>query len=385
MRKRDKTTKKRTFPIIIVAGLVGLAVSTVGGCTKRPPDDATETNDTNQITHITDTSEQESAIVGLPVSEENGYYISITGSYRENGILSEVYATYELDSGGFKEHLKVPATSSYPCCVCDLTEGKVYYTVAEECELGGRVVMLDNLYVYDTVSGETSMLTTDGFFTNKMIKVDNRLYIAGAPLSTLGVRFCWIELDTKEMVCPDLFKTPGYTSIRDIAYSFERNEMYLTWYDGRAQNQLDQEFYLRQEDPMVTENIREITPRMLDVVDMDTLEVTTLDAFTDFQTELISVAQDGSRVYMYAIYAEDTGVNPFRLYENGASTDFTYPGTALALLDDDGDTLYYILQLTKETEGVPHTALYSYDFSSGDTTQLQEFPFYVNNMTMMKK
>ncbi len=378
---KSLTTKRQISLLLISVLLICLTAGIAVGCTK-PPSDTAETNGQAAPDESVENESDDSASSG---NAQNGYYISITGSYRENGVLSEVYATYELNSGGFKEHLKVPATSSYPCSVCDLTEGKVYYTVAEECELGGRVVMLDNLYVYDTVSGETSMLTTDGFFTNKMIKVDNRLYIAGAPRSTVGVRFCWIDLNTGEMVFPDLFETPGYTDVRDISYSFERNEMYMTWHDGREQSRLDQEFYVRQEDKTVTENFRELTPHMLDVVDMKTLEVTTLDSFTDFQTELISVAQDGSRVFMYAIYAEDTGVNPFRLYENGSSADFIYPGTALALLDADGDTLYYILRLDKETEGVPHTAIYSYNFVSGETTELCEFPFYVNNMTMMKK
>ncbi len=362
-------TKKKQGRAMIAFTLILCVTGTIIGCSVK--DKETEEIDTRSQNESDVNKEPEIDNTIPSEDKESGYYLSITGTYQENSVYSEVYATYEIDLEKYTEHLKLPSTAAYPCSVCDLAEGKVYYSAAEESVIKDRLVMIDNIYVYDILSGEHRMLTTDGFFTCKMIKSGDRLYVTGSPLSTVGSYFGWIDFSSGEMIFPDLFEASGYTNFKDIAYSFQTNEMYLTWYDGKEQNRLNTEG---------GEN-RELAPSMLDVINMMTYEKKTLETFTDFRMELISPAQNGSKVFMYGTEAKV----PIRLYENGKSEEYFYPGTALAVFDTDGDTLYFIRKTEKEIEGISHSALYSYDLTTEEVTELCEFPFYAKNMVMMKK
>lgn len=75
------------------------------------------------------------------------YYLSLTGSFNnEDSVLSEVYAVYDFSEKTTEKLLSVEATSTYPCGVCDLPNNIVYYSAAEESDIGERSVMLDNVY-----------------------------------------------------------------------------------------------------------------------------------------------------------------------------------------------------------------------------------------------
>ena len=84
------------------------------------------------------------------------------------------------------------------------------------------------------------------------------------------------------------------------------------------------------------------------------------------------------------MYGENSET-PMRLRDNDLTSDFKYPGSALAVMSPDGTALYFISVSEKQNNGVPCTILNKYDFLSGSTEEAAYFDFYVNNMILLHK
>ena len=66
------------------------------------------------------------------------------------------------------------------------------------------------------------------------------------------------------------------------------------------------------------------------------------------------------------MYGENSET-PMRLRDNDMTSDFKYPGSALAVMSPDSTALYFISVSEKQNNGVPCTILNKYDFLSGST------------------
>ncbi len=320
-------------------------------------------------------------VTGKPVGEEteNCAYLSITGSFmNDEGVLSEIYCTYDLDSGTLDEYLRVPATSAYPCSVCDEKNRIVYYSAAVPEEIEGRSFMSENVYACHIDTGNIERIIDYGSFMNRMILVGDRLYYCGGRRSSTAVELGCIDLKTGEAFVPDFYKDVKRINVRDISYNYDRDELTLSWYSLAEQSQLDQVFYQEQE-TLGNAAVHLLAPSTLDRIDMKTSEVKTLETITDGRPNLLTVSQSGDKILMYA---EETD-NPMLLYEAGEIKPFRYHGTALAALSPDGESVFYVQQLDKTLNGVPCCMLMRYDFASDKMTELMELPFYVNNMVMI--
>ena len=320
-------------------------------------------------------------VTGKPVGDkaENCAYLSITGSFmNDEGVLSEIYCTYDLDSGTLDEYLRVPATSAYPCCVCDRKNRIVYYSAAVPEEIEGRSFMSENVYACHIDTGTIERITDYGSFMNRMILADDRLYFCGGRRSMIGVEFGYVELETNQVVIPDYYQDIKGLNVRDISINFELDELTLCWYSETEQNQLDRLYYQEREE-RGDAAIRQLAPSTLDRIDMKTGELRTIKVFDDCRPVLLTVSQNGDKILMYA---EETD-NPMMLYQEGTVTPFHYHGTALSALSTDAESVYYAQRLDKELNGVPCCMLMRYDFASGKMTELIELPFYVNNMVMI--
>lgn len=328
-------------------------------------------SDTNQSTAGTEPEQEE---IADPLDIGN-CFLSLTASYNDpESVLHEVYAVYDFKTGNLEEMLSLPATSSYPCGVCDLSEGIVYYSAAEETEINGRTVFLDNVYAYDSVSGQTSKITDYGYYINRMIPVDGKLYFAGGKRSSAAVQFGWIDLDDNSVVYPECYADVQTINVRDIVYSCTDRAFYIAWYSLKEQTQLDREAREQSSE-------RKLAAYHLDRFDPADETCTPLEVFDDFQLETFSVSQDGDRVFLYGLQDDA----PMRMRENGQTTEFTYPGSAMTVMSPDGTAMYYISVSENMTNGVPDTVLNCYDFASGKSTELAKFPFYVNNMVLLPK
>ncbi len=320
-------------------------------------------------------------VTGKPVGEEaeNCAYLSITGSFmNDEGVLSEIYCTYDPDSGTLDEYMRVPATSAYPCSVCDRKNRIVYYSAAVPEEIEGRSFMSENVYACHIDTGNIERITDYGTFMNRMILVGDRLYYCGGRRSSTAVELGCIDLKTGEAFVPDFYKDVKRINVRDISYNYDRDELTLSWYSLAEQSQLDQVFYQEQE-TLGNAAVHLLAPSTLDRIDMKTSEVKTLETITDGRPNLLTVSQSGDKILMYA---EETD-NPMLLYEAGEIKPFRYHGTALAALSPDGESVFYVQQLDKTLNGVPCCMLMRYDIMSEETAELIELPFYVNNMVLI--
>lgn len=313
-------------------------------------------------------------------SDINNYYLSITGSYNtDDDVLSEVYAVFDFSTGTLDKILCVPATSSYPCGVCDLEKNAVYYSAAEETVMNDRLVLLSNVYAYHSDTETVEQITEKSCFMNRMIPVGDRLYFAGGMLSSTSVDFGWVDIANKEIVIPDSYDDIKGINVRYIEYSYADEAMYLGWYSLAEQNKLDKEFYERQINK-TENNVRELTQYYLDKIDVKTLEKNTVECFRDFHLETFTVSQKDTKIFMYGLEAEN-----YLLREDGVTSKFEYPGSALAVMSPDGKSVYYINTLSSETNGVPNTSLLRYDFSTREITEIVDFDFYTNNMVLLLK
>lgn len=312
----------------------------------------------------------------------DNYYLSITGSYNDdNNILNEVYAVYDFESDTLNKIHSVQATSSYPCGVCDLKNNVVYYSAAEETELGGRTVFLDNVYAYHTDDQSVERLTDHGYFMNRMIPVEDKIYFAGGRRSSAAVEFGWIDLaDSNTVVYPEYYAEVGTINVRNIEYSYATGSVYTAWYSLKEQSTLDKEYSERQESG-AENNVRELASYYLDRIDINNETISTVEQFSDFHPETFTIDQQADKILMCAPEAEP----PLRLRENGETAVFDYPGSAMTAMSPDSESIYYITVSETETNGVPNTELKRYDFDTGVTEDIAQFDFYVNNMVLLLK
>lgn len=375
--------KKSLFTVILATGCI--LASCTSDISNDIPDVSTEadteispTFDTSDNIAESDTAQTDPDEVDY--SDLNNYYLSITGSYNtDDDVLSEVYAVFDFSTGTLDKMLCVPATSSYPCGVCDLKNNVVYYSAAEETVMNDRLVLLNNVYAYHSDDKTVERITEKGCFMNRMIPVGDRLYFAGGMLSSISVNFGWVDITNHEIVIPDNYEDIAGINVRDIEYSYADEAMYLGWYSLAEQNKLDKEFYERQANK-TENNVRELTQCYLDKIDVKTLEKNTVECFEDFRLETFTVSQKGTKIFMYGLESED-----YFLREDGVTSKFEYPGSALAVMSPDGESLYYINILSSETNGVPNTALLRYDFSTREITEITVFDFYTNNTVLLLK
>lgn len=312
----------------------------------------------------------------------NNYYLSITGSYNdENNVLSEVYAVYDFESDVLNKMHSVQATSSYPCGVCDLENNVVYFSAAEETDIGGHTVFLENVYAYYTDNHNLERITEYGYYMNRMIPVENRIYFAAGRRSSAAVEFGWIDLsDNNTVVYPEYYSDVETINVRNIEYNYASNSVYVAWYSLREQNALDKEFRERQ-DNGVKNNVRELASYNLDRIDINNSTISTVEQFRDFHLETFTLSQQADKILMFGLEAEP----PMRLRENGETAGFDYPGSAMTAMSPDSESIYYITVSETETNGVPNTELKRYDFDTGVTEDIAQFDFYVNNMVLLLK
>lgn len=323
-------------------------------------------------------NEQKSSNPHQNESERNAY-LSITGSYvDENGVLSESYCIYDLESGLLDEYYHVPATSSYPCCVCDMRNQIVYYSAAVPEEIEGHAFMSENVYAYNIDDGVIKQITDYGSFMNRMILTEERLYFCGGRRSMIGVEVGYIDLQTGEVVILDCYKDIKGLNVRDISYNYNLDELTLSWYSETEQNELNQIYYQEIEE-IGNSALHQLAPSTLDQIDMKTGDIRTLAIFNDCRPNLLTVSQDGKKILLYVEESDD----PIRLYEDGKINVLHYDGTALAALSQDGESIYFVRQLKKTLNGVPCCVIMRYDFASGEVEEMTEVPFYVNNMVLI--
>lgn len=302
------------------------------------------------------------------------YYLSLTGSFNnEDSVLSEVYAVYDFSEKTTEKLLSVEATSTYPCGVCDLKNNIVYYSAAEESDIGERSVMLDNVYAYDTNTHVTTQITDYGYYMNRMIPIGDKLYFAGGRRSSAAVEFGWIDLSDNTMAYPECYSDVKTINVRDIAYACADEAVYVSWYSLSEQSRLDKENR--------DSASRKLAENHLDKFNITDRTILSLESFSDFRIEKISPSQNGKKIFMYGENSE----TPMRLRDNDLTSDFKYPGSALAVMSPDGTALYFISVSEKQNNGVPCTILNKYDFLSGSTEEVVYFDFYVNNMILLHK
>ena len=225
-------------------------------------------------------NEQKSSNPHQNESERNAY-LSITGSYvDENGVLSESYCIYDLESGLLDEYYHVPATSSYPCCVCDMRNQIVYYSAAVPEEIEGHAFMSENVYAYNIDDGVIKQITDYGSFMNRMILTEERLYFCGGRRSMIGVEVGYIDLQTGEVVILDCYKDIKGLNVRDISYNYNLDELTLSWYSETEQNELNQIYYQEIEE-IGNSALHQLAPSTLDQIDMKTGDIRTLAIFND--------------------------------------------------------------------------------------------------------
>ncbi len=320
---------------------------------------------------IIETKEETISCMDAKLNIDN-YYISLTGSFNnEDSVLSEVYAVYDFSEKTTEKLLSVEATSTYPCGVCDLKNNIVYYSAAEESDIGERSVMLDNVYAYDTNTHVTTQITDYGYYMNRMIPIGDKLYFAGGRRSSAAVEFGWIDLSDNTMAYPECYSDVKTINVRDIAYADEA--VYVSWYSLSEQSRLDKENR--------DSASRKLAKNHLDRFNITDRTILSLESFSDFRIEKISLSQNGKKIFMYGENSE----TPMRLRDNDLTSDFKYPGSALAVMSPDGTALYFISVSEKQNNGVPCTILNKYDFLSGSTEEVVYFDFYVNNMILLHK
>lgn len=303
------------------------------------------------------------------------YYLSITGSfYNEKNALSEVYAVFDFDNNLTTKLLSIEATSSYPCAVCDLKNNMVYYAGAKETQCEGRIIMLDNVYAYDINTEETTQLTYYGYYMNRMIPVDDKLYFSGGKRSNTSVEFGYIDLTDNQVFYPDCYGEIGSINVRDIEYSYGEKAFYISWYSLVEQSRNNMEYSQHHEAE------RKIAERHLDKYDILSCSICPVESFCDFELESFSVSQNGCKILMY-----DPSNNSFRIHENNNTYSTDFLGSALNALSPDGESLYYITISTEQSNGAPMTDLKKYDFSSKTIEVIAHFDFYVNNMVLLQK
>lgn len=304
----------------------------------------------------------------------DNYYISLTGAFNnEDSVLSEVYAVYDFSEKTTEKLLSVEATSTYPCGVCDLPNNIVYYSAAEESDIVERSVMLDNVYAYDTNTHVTTQITDYGYYMNRMIPIGDKLYFAGGRRSSAAVEFGWIDLSDNTMAYPECYSDVKTINVRDIAYACADEAVYVSWYSLSEPSRLDKENR--------DSASRKLAENHLDKFNITDRTILSLESFSDFRIEKISLSQNGKKIFMYGENSE----TPMRLRDNDLTSDFKYPGSALAVMSPDGTALYFISVSEKQNNGVPCTILNKYDFLSGSTEEAAYFDFYVNNMILLHK
>ena len=180
---------------------------------------------------VTETAEESTSEETDDTLSTDNYYLSITGSFNDDeNILSEVYAVYDFYEKTTDKLLCVKATSTYPCGVCDLKNSVVYYSAAEETDMGGRTVMLDNVYSYDLNTRSATQITDYGYYMNRLIPIGGKLYFAGGRRSSAAVEFGWIDLSDNTVSYPDCYSDVKTINVRDIAYACEDEAVYVSWY-----------------------------------------------------------------------------------------------------------------------------------------------------------
>lgn len=322
---------------------------------------------------IIETTEENISCMDAKLNIDN-YYLSLTGSFNnEDSVLSEVYAVYDFSEKTTEKLLSVEATSTYPCGVCDLPNNIVYYSAAEESDIGERSVMLDNVYAYDTNTHVTTQITDYGYYMNRMIPIGDKLYFAGGRRSSAAVEFGWIDLSDNTMAYPECYSDVKTINVRDIAYACADEAVYVSWYSLSEQSRLDKENR--------DSASRKLAENHLDRFNITDRTILSLESFSDFRIEKISLSQNGKKIFMYGENSE----TPMRLRDNDMTSDFKYPGSALAVMSPDGTALYFISVSEKQNNGVPCTILNKYDFLSGSTEEAAYFDFYVNNMILLHK
>lgn len=322
---------------------------------------------------IIETTEKNISGMDAKLNIDN-YYLSLTGSFNnEDSVLSEVYAVYDFSEKTTEKLLSVEATSTYPCGVCDLKNNIVYYSAAEESDIGERSVMLDNVYAYDTNTHVTTQITDYGYYMNRMIPIGDKLYFAGGRRSSAAVEFGWIDLSDNTVAYPECYSDVKTINVRDIAYACADEAVYVSWYSLSEQSRLDKENR--------DSASRKLAENYLDKFNITDRTILSLESFSDFRIEKISPSQNGKKIFMYGENSE----TPMRLRDNDLTSDFKYPCSALAVMSPDGTALYFISVSEKQNNGVPCTILNKYDFLSGSTEEVVYFDFYVNNMILLHK
>ena len=309
------------------------------------------------------------------------YYLSITGSFNDDeSVLNEVYAVYDFSENSIDKLLSVKATSTYPCGVCDLTNNIVYYSAADEVIIGERNILLDNVFSYDINTHNTTQITNYGYYMNRLIPVDDKLLFAGGRRSSAAVEFGWIDLSDNTVFYPECYSDVSTINVRDIAYSYVDESVYISWYSLSEQTQLDKEYRLKLDNGDASAS-RELAEYHLDKFYLSNSTALSVDSFRDFQLETIAISQTGDKIFMYGLQGETS----IRLHDNNQTSDFTYPGSALAVMSPDGTSLYYISISETQSNGVPCTILNKYDFLSNSTEEITYFDFYINNMILLRK